>query len=235
MTRHFSGPEDYRGPNEIWSHLDQGVKRQGRHAVQGAVYLEETTKQDYCFRVLKNSHKFHDTFFQQFPKAAVRTRRSEFFKLSKAQRKWYIDQGCPLTYVPVPKGGMVLWDSRTVHDSDKPDVNRPNKDRWRCVVFVSMAPAIWADDENLKFREKAYYNLDLTSHWASQGQKTFKSYRPKKRKVDGKFVESETDNHTILGLPDVAKTQEVKLLMGAEKYDYSDGKPNGPQAPVWID
>lgn len=229
------GPDDYRQPGYCWAHLDQGVKRQGRHAFQGAVYLEETTTQDYCFRVLKSSHKFHKTFFEKFPGAAKRTRiRSEFCMLSKAQRIWYLDQGCPLTYVPVPKGGLVLWDSRTVHDNDAPDINRQNKDRWRCVVFVSMAPAIWADEKNREFRKKAYENMELTSHWAAQGQKTFKSNNPKKkRRNDGEPV-SDIDIHSITQLPISAKTPEVRLLMGVDKYDFDDGEPNGPPAPTWI-
>jgi hypothetical protein len=47
----------------------------------------------------------------------------EFFILNKTQRKWYDDKDCPLVYVPVPKGGMVLWDSRTVHDTDPPAID----------------------------------------------------------------------------------------------------------------
>lgn len=220
----------FREPGGCWLHLDQSVKRLGNHAYQGAVYVEETTKQDYCFRVLKNSHAHHSAFFKKFPKAADKTRQFEFFKLNKTQRKWYEDQGCPLTYVPVPKGGMVLWDSRTVHDTDPPEVGRPKADKWRCVVFVSMTPAFWADESCHEFKQGVYEKMQLTTHWSSQGQKAFVNYKPKKRKSDGAFI----DEQSIEELPPVAKTMQVKLLMGVEKYNFDDGKPNGPPAPTWI-
>lgn len=211
-------------------HLDQGVKRQGRHAYQGAVYLAETTEHDYCLRVLKHSHKHHSDFFGTFPKAAAQTRRFEFLKLNRTQRHWYIDNGCSLVYVPVPKGGMVLWDSRTVHDTCPPECGRPDIDKWRCVVFVSMTPAFWADEEDMKFKKNSYYNMQLTSHWSSQGQTTLSNYNAKKRKIDGKMV----DPLSIDELLAVAQTRETKRLMGIERYNFNDKRPNGPRKPVWI-
>ena len=41
----------------------------------------------------------------------------DFCLLEKAHGEWYRQRGCHLTKVPVPKGGMVLWDSRLVHDN----------------------------------------------------------------------------------------------------------------------
>lgn len=194
------------------------------------MYLEETTDQDYCFRVLKRSHKYHSELFEKFSNAAQKTRKMEFYRLNKTQRKWYDDKDCPLVYVPVPKGGMVLWDSRTVHDTDPPAIDTPQQDKWRCVVFVSMTPAIWAGDEDIAFKQKAYKDIQLTSHWSSQGQKTFKNKGSKKRKSDDEMI----DPQSITELPPTAQTTAVKLLMGVELYDFKDGKPNGPPPPTWI-
>lgn len=128
--------------------------------------------------------------------------------------------------VPVPKGGIVLWDSRTVHDNTPPIAKRPNPDRWRFVVFVSMTPAIWASEKDMEFKKDTYRRMLLTSHWSSQGLKTFKEYIENKRKRN--YV-----NVSIDHLPDVAKTQEARLLAGDEHYDFEDGRPNGPAAPKW--
>ncbi|XP_060073747.1 uncharacterized protein LOC132553515 [Ylistrum balloti] len=219
------GSDDYADPNREWLHLDQAAHREGLHAFQGGINLEESTDTDHCFRVMAGSHVYHKKFFQTFPNAAEKSRRIEHYKLNDVEKNWYEQRGCKRTKVPVPKGGMVLWDSRTVHDNIKPEYGRINKDRWRFVVFVSMTPAIWAFPEDLAKKRDAYENLMMTSHWSSQGVRTFKEYNPKKD--DPKF--------TILTQPDIAKTREAKLLFGVEDYDFEDEKPNGPKPPTWQD
>ncbi|XP_048764556.1 uncharacterized protein LOC125672352 isoform X2 [Ostrea edulis] len=215
-----------RDDRKDWLHLDQGAQREGLHAYQGAVYLEEQTQDDFCFRVLTKSHLYHSEFFQTFPDGVTKTERLEFYKLSQAEKDFYYKKGCTFECVPVPKGGIVLWDSRTVHDNTPPISKRPNPDRWRFVVFVSMTPAIWASEKDLEFKADAYRRMLLTSHWSSQGLKTFKEYKDGQRKRN--YV-----NLSIDYLPDIAKTSEARLLAGAERYDFEDGNPNGPEAPKW--
>ena len=41
---------NFATPGSTWLHLDQAAKRQGLHCYQGAVYLEEASDTDYCFR-----------------------------------------------------------------------------------------------------------------------------------------------------------------------------------------
>jgi hypothetical protein len=153
--------------------MDQGSWRQGLHVYQGAVYLEETTESDYCFRVLENSIQFHKEFYDAFPKAVEEAAGEDFYRLSQEHVDWYLAQGCKVKKVPVPKGGMVLWDSRTIHDNKGPVAGRPNSDRWRFVVFVCMAPAIWATEQDIELKRKAYMDMVATAHWPSQGVWTF--------------------------------------------------------------
>ncbi|PVD36951.1 hypothetical protein C0Q70_03944 [Pomacea canaliculata] len=141
-------------PNTNWFHLDQSAIRVGLHGYQGAVYLEETSETDYCFR---------------------------------------------------------------------PEEGRPNKDRWRFVVFVCMTPARWARKKDLQLKREAYKKLLMTSHWPSQGI-TFFEERPL-------HIE---EGHRIKKLPGVARSHEAKLLAGVEEYDFEDGRPNGPDwEPQW--
>lgn len=218
------GDNQFATPNQNWFHLDQGGQREGRHAYQGGVYLEGTTDKDHCFRVLTKSHKYHSEFYEEFPEAKKFTRDMEFYKLNKHQQEWYINKGCVPTKVPVPKGGIVLWDSRTVHDNARPEFGRPNADRWRFVVFVCMAPAYWANVDDLAKKHNAYKKLLMTTHWPSQGVSTFREYQPtsKKSVID-----------TVDTLPDIAKSLPAKQLMGIEPYDFDDDNPNGPEKPKW--
>lgn len=144
-----------------------------------------------------------------------------FTKCLKSRNK-----GCKIESVPVPKGGIVLWDSRTAHDNAPPIATRANPHRWRFVVFVSMTPAIWANEKDMAFRKDAYQRMLLTTHWSSQGLKTFPEYKGNKRKRN-------PVNVSIDVLPEVARTQEARLLAGDKRYDFEDGKPNGPAAPKW--
>lgn len=215
------GSKLFAEPNTGWLHIDQGDFRVGCHAYQGAVYLEEATSMDHCLRVLSKSHLYHEELIKQFPDIGQHTRVIEHYRLDDRQRKWYIENnGCKLTKVPVPKGGMVLWDSRTVHDNSRPEFGRPNKDRWRHMVLVCMTPAAWATDEDIAQKRKAYNKLLMTTHWPSRGVSL--------------FPERIGKAPTISKLPDIAKTFEVKQLMGIEAYDFEDGEPNGPDEPKII-
>ncbi|KAK3101319.1 hypothetical protein FSP39_002669 [Pinctada imbricata] len=217
---------DFRQEKQDWLHLDQGAQREGLHAYQGAIYLEEQTKEDYCFRVLAKSHKYHSELFEKFPAGIDKTARLEFYKLNATQKKFYNNKGAELTYVPVPKGGIVLWDSRTVHDNCPPVQERPDPKRWRFVVFVSMTPAHWASEDDIRFKKETYKNMNLTTHWSSQGLKSFKPFKPNKRKLG-------TDEISIQKLPEEGISKEAKQLAGMESYDYDDGEPNGPDPPKW--
>ncbi|XP_076472703.1 uncharacterized protein LOC143302076 [Babylonia areolata] len=216
------GHRDYdRG--SFWLHCDQSALRQGLHGYQGAVYLEAASVDGYCLRVLTKSHNCHQLFFNTFPKARKKSVEREFCRLSKPQVKWYEDQGCTLKCVPVPKGGMVLWDSRVIHDNRPPTPHTLNPDRWRFVTFVCMTPAAWASKRDLEKKQAAYSQLLVTNHWASQKMKVLPEKTPA------------TQRHlSIQKLPSVAKTLEARRLAGMEPYDFGDGEPNGRATPTWL-
>ncbi|XP_025080920.1 uncharacterized protein LOC112556286 isoform X2 [Pomacea canaliculata] len=210
-------------PNTNWFHLDQSAIRVGLHGYQGAVYLEETSETDYCFRVLVGSHKQYDSFYDRDEAVARKSIKLDYYKLNNNDVAWYQQHDCYPSKVPVPKGGMVVWDSRLVHDNCRPEEGRPNKDRWRFVVFVCMTPARWARKKDLQLKREAYKKLLMTSHWPSQGI-TFFEERPL-------HIE---EGHRIKKLPGVARSHEAKLLAGVEEYDFEDGRPNGPDwEPQW--
>ncbi len=183
-------------------HLDQGPRRLGFHAYQGALYMEEAATNDYCFKVIKNSHKYHTEFFDNYKPNP----RSEFRKLKEKEVDWYLGHvGCSIERIAVPKGGMVLWDSRTVHAGAPPIRNRENA-RWRYVSFVCMAPAKWADFIDLAEKKRGYETMRTSNHWPANGAHLFKDYAPVK-------------NKDFLEQPDIAKTDEAKRLSGVLPYE----------------
>ena len=192
-------------------HLDQGPSKKGLHAYQGAVHLEECTEEDWCISVIEKSHKLHDEYFSKFPTKS----KSDFCTLTEPAKKWFSEQGCAITRISVPKGGIVLWDSRTVYASAPPRQGRTNKDKWRFVTFVSMTPAIWSSKEDNEERLHGYQTMRSSRHWSSQGFKLYGVRKPTK--------------WDIRELQEVAKTTEARLLVGDLEYDFGDGQSNGPK------
>ncbi|XP_076472564.1 uncharacterized protein LOC143301971 [Babylonia areolata] len=227
-TSTTTSPAAFATPGYSWLHIDQSAPRMGLHCYQGAVYLEEASSADYCFRILSGSHRHLEEFYAAFPEAAESSvQREDFCLLEGAHVAWYHQRGCRLTKVPVPKGGIVLWDSRLVHDNCRPERGRPNPDRWRFVVFVCMAPARWSRSHDLERKRHAYHHLRMTTHWPAQHVSYFDEQLP---------VTAVTAPLLLPSLPEVAKSREARLMAGVEEYDFEDGDPNGPEwSPLWKD
>lgn len=215
------GEEQFYMPGNHWLHLDQCATRQGLHAYQGAVYLEAADEDDWTLHVLEGSHLHFSDFYENNTRAYTRSVVNNFYRLLDEEVKQMQNKGCILKRVPVPKGGMVLWDSRLVHANASPIKGRKNPGRWRFCVFVSMTPAIWATEEDMEKKNKAYENAHMTTHWSSQGVMFFKPT---------KSVPSHIENT----LPSIAKTKEAKLIAGTLRYDFDNGEPNGDSyIPKW--
>lgn len=213
-----NGEEPFDDDKSHWLHLDQESTKYGLHAYQGAVYLEEACIDDWTLHVMEKSHKFFHIFFSENEAAAQKSAEQQFFRLNKTQVKYFEKKGCKTVRVPVPKGGMVLWDSRLVHANAQPLENRNNTGRWRYVVFISMTPAHWASEEDINVKQHAYHGCEMTNHWSSEGST-----------IQKQTLKSKPAPFT---LPDVATTIEAQKLAGIVSYDFDDGKPNGPPKPA---
>ncbi|KAL4238062.1 hypothetical protein ACF0H5_002773 [Mactra antiquata] len=216
------GVEAFQDVSKYWLHADFTPSRIGLHAYQGALYLEEQTKNDWTFQVIEGSHKLLDEYFIKFPELAIRAKQTGFYvEMQESVIDNFTQNGCRVTRVPVQKGGLVLWDSRLVHANARPLPKRKNKGRWRYVCFVSMTPAIWANDEDLKLKREAYQKPLMTTHWSSQGVR---------------FTESTSSPDIPYPdtVPDIARTEEAMKLSGILPYDFNDGQPNGDEfVPIW--
>jgi len=144
-----------------WFHTDQSNRKKGLKCVQGFVNLEKCTKNDACFTCLPKSNLYHQEMLEHFN---IDTPK-DWIKLSNEHMIWLQEgKGCEQLRVAVPKGGMVLWDSRTIH------CNRPaRKNRltpvFRYGVYVCMTPRSWCNEKNLEKKKKAFNEIRMTTHW----------------------------------------------------------------------
>lgn len=217
--------EDFASPGKHWLHSDQDATRKGLHAYQGGLYLEHAEEDDWTFHVLKGSHTFLDEFYESNQNAALRSSLNKYYHMRDENIEWFKNKGCETVRVSVPKGGMVLWDSRLIHANARPLKGRNNPGRWRFVVLVCMAPAIWAPKDDIERKQEAYNSLSMTTHWPSQGVNSMKSEIPSYCRRDVKIP----TNHC-----EIAKTKATKQLCGVVPYDFEDGLSNGPDwTPEW--
>lgn len=218
-----NGEEEFQTPGCHWLHFDQGSQREGLHAYQGSVYLEDADEDDWTLHVMEGSHLHFQSFMNNNLRASIRSEKNDFYRLRGEEVDYFKDLGCDVKRVAVPKGAVVLWDSRLVHANANPVEGRKHPGRWRYCVFVSMTPAVWASRETKQQRKEAYENAHMSTHWSSQGFKSFEA-----------ISTSFDDENEVGELPDIAKSTEAKLLSGALPYDFKDGYPNGEAfRPRW--
>ena len=215
------GKEKFQVPGEHWLHADQQASRLGLHAYQGALYLEDQCEDDWTFQVMEGSHKFLHIFYEHYPDAARESESLGVYYLKADEFEFYKDVGFQLLRVPVPKGGMILWDSRLIHANARPVQNRKHPGRWRYTIFISMTPAIWASAEDIKEHREAYENAMMTSHWSSTDIVSYESL-------------GRDDITYPVEVPEIGRSDEAKRLSGAIPYDFEDGQPNcGDYRPEW--
>jgi len=113
--------EEFQDPNKYWLHADCTPSRVGLHAYQGSVYLEEQREDDWTFQVIEGSHRYLEQLFDEHPRATEEARKKGYiFFLGEEDQSFFLSKGCKLARVPVPKGGMILWDNRLVHANARP-------------------------------------------------------------------------------------------------------------------
>ena len=216
------GKEKFQIPGQHWLHTDQIASRLGLHAYQGALYLEEQCVDDWTFHILEGSHKHLDDFYDHYPQAAKKAEPLGYYHISSEEIEFFKAAGASrIVRVPVPKGGMVLWDSRLIHANARPLHTRRHPGRWRYTLFISMTPAIWASEKDIRDHKGAYENAWMTSHWSSAGLVPYHS-----RGRSNIIYPTE--------VPEIARTEDAKKLSGAIPYDFEDGQPNGGDyRPKW--
>lgn len=157
-----------------WWHFDQAgdipevTKMERKCAkefvVQGIVYLDDYGEGDSRFCAMDYSNLHHKEYFERFrPKGTGRN----WFKLrNKEELDFFLERGCKETSVSAPVGSVVLWLSKTLHNStaSTKDPRLPGYKR-RHVAYICMTPREWATPAEIRKRIMYFENMRTTSHW----------------------------------------------------------------------
>ena len=158
LTVSFDGsnyiPQNCTKKDRTWTHTDQAPNKKGVHCYQGLVSL--TDNKERTLVVYEGSHKQHSSYFED---RDIRGNNDWFIfdtnviKEMEAQKR----------VLNIPKGSLVIWDSRTFHQNQ---YGAPNSEE-RMVQYVCYLPkngpknTITMREKHLKY----FHNLRTTSHW----------------------------------------------------------------------
>lgn len=135
--------------SKSWLHVDQGPRKKGRYCVQASVNLEESTINDGSFIVVHGSHKIHNQIFEKNGKDFS----SDWYKLKEDDIEYIDSLGLKSKRLIVPKGSMILWDSRTIHCNCAPTKDGTN---FRYTIFICMTPRKLCNTKNLEKKIKSF-------------------------------------------------------------------------------
>jgi hypothetical protein len=154
----------FRG--NLWMHTDQSYTRNNFECIQSWVTAEDVDgDKDATLAVLVGSHKYHAEFAEKYNM----TDKSDWYKLNSEQQQFYLDKGCYFARISCPKGGMVFWDSRTIHCGIEAVKGR-KKIRTRYVIYVCYMPRNMCSESQLKKKQKAFNEMRTTSHWPNKAK-----------------------------------------------------------------
>jgi len=147
--------------NVTWTHTDQAPEKKKRCCIQGLVSL--TDNEQRTFMVYEGSHLLHEDYFYEGNRIYLDqiNVKSDWQMIDEDYLKTIKDK-CKV--LKIPAGSLVLWDSRTFHQSQYGNPLRPEK---RLVQYVCYLPK--NDPKNTtKMREDRLHYFETrttTSHW----------------------------------------------------------------------
>jgi len=164
-------------PKSSWIHTDQNVVNgvnpdkvhsTDKYCVQGIANFEHCGDDDGCLFVGEGSHLLHSKLFvenKQVPK-------DNWYIFTEKDIEFMKNKEVKFIKTNAPKGSMILFDSRCAH-SGYPSQNNRAVERFRYVIYVSMAPAIRATQKDIDKKIKAIRDGKTTTHWSSNNTKIF--------------------------------------------------------------
>lgn len=146
--------------NKVWYHTDQSYTTPEFRCIQSWVSAFDINEGDATLSIMEGSNKYHAEFRDQFNM----TDKSNWHKLTVEQQQFYTDKGCDIKNIKVPKGGLVFWDSRTIHCGIEASKSRPIP-KLRAVIYLCYMPSRMCSKNDLKKKQKAFHELRTTSHY----------------------------------------------------------------------
>jgi ectoine hydroxylase-related dioxygenase (phytanoyl-CoA dioxygenase family) len=145
-------PKDFTAVETCWTHTDQAASKRGLHCFQGFVSLTANTERSLV--VYEGSHLLHESYMKDRGLTGAKNWRlidPEYLKSIESTKR----------VVKVDAGDMVLWDSRTFHQSQY------GKREERLVQYVSFLPKFHPGNTPGQQRQRLKYfkNRRTTTHW----------------------------------------------------------------------
>lgn len=144
-----------------WLHIDK-TKKNTDTAFQGGLCLDDQDEADNVFEVMPGSHKYFNEILDMTGGECPRN----FRKLDTRAISFLREKGLDSIRVPLRKGDIVLWDSRSVHAS-APAV-RSGQTKVRSVAFVCMMPSDKCNPKDIEKRNKAVTEGRTSAHWPNK-------------------------------------------------------------------
>lgn len=157
---HFPPEETNRGwYRNTWYHTDQSYLRPDFECIQSWVTAYDVDPGDATLAFMESSNIYHEEFAKKFE---IKD-KSDWYKHTREEQRFYEDKGCEEKRVTCKAGSMVFWDSRTIHCGTEAVKKRDEK-KLRNVVYICMTPRDRATEANLKKKRTAFENLRMTTH-----------------------------------------------------------------------
>ena len=148
-------PKDCDNNDLCWTHSDQAPCNNGLRCFQSFVSL--TDNQERTFVVYEGSHLHHESYFQER-------------NMEHDTKNWQIIHPDYLAQIyhtrrvlNVPKGSMVIWDSRVFHQNQ---FGAPHSEE-RMVQYICFFPKNHHDNNEIQqiYRKHCFEELITTTHW----------------------------------------------------------------------
>ena len=145
---------------KTWYHTDQSYFRPDFECVQSWVTAYDVNEGDATLAFVECSNIYHKQFQDHFQ---IKD-KSDWYKHTEIEQKFYEDKGCEEKRIKCKAGSMVFWDSRTIHCGTEAQKTR-EKQNMRNVVYVCMVPRNLASEASIRKKQKAFNELRMTTHW----------------------------------------------------------------------
>jgi len=167
--------------------IDQSLNKKGRHCIQGLVTLTDATQPgDASLEVVPSSHLLHDHLEDLMGRRLEKTkRRDDWLMFSQEDKEalnkhvhpvdgsYYedgeVDFSSTFKSVVAPKGSLVLWDSRTMHQGGRiracAEHPRADPSRPRFVIYSCMQPRYTWSDQQRAVKQQAFDLKRAMKHW----------------------------------------------------------------------
>lgn len=146
--------EKVKKKDKVWTHTDQSSKKKGVHCYQG--FVSFTDNVDRSLVVYEGTNNLHESYYNEMN---IVSKGDWNLIVSK-----YLDKIADKRKVlEVPKGSLVIWESRTFHQNQY-----GTNGEERLVQYISYLPKNGKKNSEamIKKRKNYFETLRTTSHWA---------------------------------------------------------------------